>query len=110
MTKKREGLTARQRYWLDCIEDCERAGRTLKAYAEERDISVTTLYSWKKQLKQKGLLAGGRSRFQRVRVAEASWPGSECRIALPNGVQVTLSGPVDEGSLSTVLEAALRIT
>lgn len=110
MTKKREELTARQRYWLECIEECERAGQTLKAFAEERDISVTTLYSWKKQLKQKGVLPGGVGRFQRVRILEPSWPASEYRIGLPNGVQVTLSGPVDGASLSAVLEAALRVS
>lgn len=107
MTKQQEGLTARQRYWLDCIEECDRTGQTLKAYAEEREISVTMLYSWKKQLKQKGLLPGRRSRFQRVRIAEAL-PPSEWRILLPNGVQVTLSGPVDGAALSAVLDAALR--
>lgn len=60
MAKKGEALTARQRYWLDCIEECERGGQTLKAYAEERDISVSTLYSWKKQLKRKAVVAARR--------------------------------------------------
>ena len=110
MTKKREALTARQRHWLECIEECGRSGQTLKAYAEERDISVTTLYSWKKRLKREGILPGRRSRFQRVRIAEPSWPASEYRVVLPNGVQVTLSGSVDEASLSAVLEAALRVS
>lgn len=107
MTEKRAELTARQQYWLGCIEECERSGQSLKAYAEGRDIPVTTLYSWKKKLKQKGLLPGRRSRFQRVRIAEAASP-SEWRIVLPNGVQVTWSGPADSTELSAVLTAALQ--
>lgn len=107
VTKKRAELTTRQQYWLDCIEECERSGQSLKAYAEEREIPVATLYSWKKKLKQKGLLPERRSRFQRVRIAEAL-PPSDWRIDLPNGVQVTWSGPVDGAELSAVLAAALQ--
>lgn len=107
MTKNRAELTTRQRYWLDCIEECEGSGQTLKAYAEERGIPVTTLYSWKKKLKQKGLLSGRRGRFQRVQIAEAL-PPSDWRIVLPNGVQVTWSGPADGTALSAVLAAALQ--
>lgn len=107
MSEKRSALTTRQQYWLDCIEECERSGQSLKAYAEEREIPVTTLYSWKKKLKQKGLLPGRRSRFQRVRIAEAA-PPSDWRVVLPNGVQVTWSGPVNGTELSAVLAAALQ--
>lgn len=109
MTDREAGLTANQRRWLEQIRECERSGETMKAYCEARGIPVTTLYSWKKKLKQKGVLADRPSGFERVVVADGARPANEWRVALPNGVEVAWTGPVDERSLVAVLHAALGV-
>lgn len=103
------GLTVNQRRWLEQIRECERSGETMKGYAEARGIPVTTLYSWKKKLKQKGVLADRPSGFERVVIADGARPANEWRVALPNGVEVAWTGPVDERSLAAVLHAALGV-
>lgn len=109
MTDREAGLTVNQRRWLEQIRECDRSGETMRAYAEARGIPVTTLYSWKKKLKQKGVLAGRPSGFERVVITDGARSANEWRVALPNGVEVAWTGPVDERSLAAVLDAALGV-
>ena len=109
MDEKERGLTARQRDWLKRIQACEASGKSVAAYATEQGLEVRAMYDAKKVLVKKGVLARTRgSRFQRVKT-EAVTAGSEWRIQLPNGVSVDFSGPVDAGSLSTVLNTVARL-
>ena len=57
-------LTEKQRYWL---EHLERARNTdsLAAYAKQQNLDVTTLYHYKKILRQKGLIES-HSKFTRI--------------------------------------------
>jgi len=101
-------LTQHQRRWLERIRAWEASGMTISAYAAEHGWDVRAMYGARKVLKRKGVLGGGAHpvRFQRARIVasdgvnggEMSW-----RIALPNGVAVSFSGPVDAGSLSAVV-------
>lgn len=109
MTDREAGLTANQRRWLEQIRECERSGETMVAYCEARGIPVTTLYSWKKKLKHKGVLPSWPGWFERVVIADGAPPPSEWRMVLPNGVEVAWTGPVDERSLAAVLHAALGV-
>ena len=102
-------LTERQRYWLEQIEACEASGKTIARYAADQGLHVHAMYGAKKVLVGKGVLPRThRARFQRVQTA-AVRVINEWRIQLPNGVSVDFSGPVDAGSLSTVLNTVVRL-
>lgn len=105
-----QGLTERQRYWLEQIRACEASGKSVAAYAAEHGFEAHAMYGAKKVLVKKGVLPRTQGvRFQR---AETTIIGndSEWRIRLPNGVSVEFSGAVDGGTLSAVLNtvAGLR--
>ena len=102
-------LTERQRYWLDQIRACEASGKTIAEYSAEHGIAARAMYTGKKALVKKGVLARThRSRFQRAQVVEARVV-SEWRVQLPNGVSVAFSGAVDAGMLTSVLNTAAAV-
>jgi len=99
------------RYWLDHLQACEGSGQSMRAYAESEGIPVKLLYSWKCQLRRRGLwpVAPERSSscpapspqlsFERVEVVgQAS--ASHCRIELPNGVVVNWPVGADSARLA----------
>lgn len=102
-------LTEHQRRWLERIRACEASGMTISAYAAEHGWDVRAMYGARKVLKRKGVLGGGARpvRFQRARIVAPEGGEMSWRIALPNGVAVSFSGPVDAGSLSAVLSAVV---
>lgn len=103
MDGKEQSLTEHQRYWLEQIQACESQGSSITAYAAEHGFLVRAMYDAKKVLVRKGVLPRTQGvRFQRAQTTAAS-SDSEWRIRLPNGVLVDFSGPVDAGTLSTVL-------
>ncbi|MEO5366927.1 MAG: hypothetical protein H7831_11365 [Magnetococcus sp. WYHC-3] len=100
-----EGLSDRQRYWLDHLRCCQSEAGTITGYAGAHGLSLPSLYFWKRKLTAMGLLegAGGvRSRFQRLELTTSS-PASACRIRFPNGLTVEWSGQGGE-----VLTSVLR--
>ena len=99
-------LTEHQRKWLGRLRACAASGKSFTVYASEQGFPVRAMYDAKKILVRKGVLA--RTRFQRVQ-AEVVSVGGEWHIQLPNGVVVDFSGTVDAGSLSTVLDAVVRL-
>jgi len=102
-------LTDRQRYWLEHIQACEAAGKTIAEYAMDQGIEAKAMYAGKKVLVMKGVLPCTRpTRFQRAQVA-GPVAGSEWRIQLPNGVSVAFSGPVDAGALAAILNTAATL-
>ena len=102
-------LTDRQRYWLDQIQACESSGKSVAAYAAEHGIEARAMYGAKKVLVKKGVLPRTQGvRFQRAATISIS-SDNEWRIRLPNGLLVDFCGPVDAGSLSTVLNTAAQI-
>ena len=53
----RDGLTDKQRFWLEHIESCASLGVTMRAYSEQHGLDLQHFYSWKKQLKALGVLS-----------------------------------------------------
>ena len=101
-------LTERQRYWLEHIQSCEAAGKTIAEYATDQGIEAQAMYAGKKILIKKGVLLRARPRrFQRAQVVGAV--GGEWCIQLPNGVSVTFAGSVEAGALATVLNTAASL-
>ncbi len=49
-------LTEKQQYWLKHLTDVETFDGTLKQYAEAHNLVLQDIYSWKSQLRQKGLI------------------------------------------------------
>ena len=102
-------LTDRQRYWLEHIQACEAAGKSIVEYAAAQDFTAQTMYAGKSTLVKKGILPALRpTRFQRVQVLEAPI-SNQWRIGLPNGVSVAFAGEVDARTLTTVLSSAASL-
>lgn len=99
-------LTDYQRHWLEHLRACEAAGKGIAAYAAEHGLDAKAMYTGKKALVKKGVLA--RRRFARVQVKTAV-TDTGWRIGLPNGISVTFSGAVDAGTLNTVLATAAAV-
>ncbi len=107
-------LTERQRYWLEHVQACEESGLSSKAYAEANQLSVSMLYSWRRDLVAKGAWPSPAQLktpvgFDRVEIGALGRPVSEWRIVLPNGVEVGFSGGVEGSTLSSVLEVVGRL-
>jgi len=52
-----DGLTAKQRFWLDHVESCASSGVTMRAYSAQHGLDIQHFYYWKKQLKALGVLS-----------------------------------------------------
>lgn len=92
-------LTAKQHYWLDQVKAAESSGLSYKAYANQAQIDLKSLYNWKSQFIQKSLLPDSKVKpFVKVKaVASRSLekavitPKPEpIQVLLPNGIQLTL--------------------
>ena len=102
-------LTERQRYWLDHIQACEDAGKTIAEYAAEHGLAAQAMYAGKKKLVIKGALATDKpAQFQRVHVSKPL-VGCEWHIQMPNGVSVRFSGTVDAMALKTLLSTVATL-
>lgn len=101
-----EKLTQQQRYWLTHIQASQDNQQSLKAYARQHGLNITSLYDAKKQLKRKGVLCQDTrpQRFVRVTTAVAMQPVASCRVLLVNGTVVELSCGIEE--VGRVLETA----
>ena len=106
MEEKEQVLTEHQRFWLERVKSCEASGKSVVAYAAEQGFPVRAMYDAKKVLVRKGVLPRTQGvRFQRAETTAVS-SDSEWHIRLPNGVSVDFTGPVDAGTLTTVLNTA----
>jgi len=109
-------LTDKQRYWLKHIQACQASGISIKDYAEQQGIQIKSLYYWKKTLVKKGVLPRSRKpripavTFQRAQVMDKNTADSQWKIHLPNGIQVGLTGTVNEAELSLVLKTVTRLS
>ena len=109
-------LTDTQRYWLAHLRACDASGQTMRDYAESRGLPVQSLYSWKQQLRRRGVLApaatgstGSSSTlsFQCLEVVSGSTE-AHCRIELPNGVVVNWPVGADSRALGAIVGELLR--
>ena len=103
-TEQAQSLTERQRYWQAHLQRCEAAGQTVRAYAIEHDLKVSTLYFYRKWLRSRREQLPAtdikKTRFVRAQVASATLP---CRVHLRNGVTVELG--VSGAELSSLLSS-----
>lgn len=95
METKNEHLTAAERCYLEHAERAQSQGQTLAEYCRRTGLSPHVLYSARRQLKIKGVLAQSRKRqsvcgkpgqFITVSVSEAARSVSAlCRLRHPSG-------------------------
>lgn len=105
-----ESLSDRQRQWLEVIRVCEASGKTMKEYAESEGVSLQSLYAWKKTFVKKGILPRTRdSGFQRIEIVKNKPAAIECRLLLPNGITVVLTGDLAGSELTQVLQSAMQL-
>lgn len=104
-----EQLTDKQRFWLQHIEAAAGSSRSLKMYALEHGLAVSSLYGAKKRLEGQGILGRNpsRVRFVRALAPAVMGPAVGCRVLLVNGTVVELSCEVD--AVGAVLAAAGRL-
>lgn len=83
-------LTKRQRYWLEHIRRASESGKTLKAYARARRVSLGALYNAKSKLMKNGVLPRQESSAEMstlvpVRIEPAATARTACRSQHPSG-------------------------
>lgn len=102
-------LTERQRFWLDHINACTVSKQSLKAYASQHGLNITSLYGASKKLKRQGLLAPtpSKHRFVRVKSSAPTRGVVSCRVLLVNGTVVELGCGVED--VEVVLATAARL-
>ncbi len=102
-------LTDKQRYWLEHLRAWEKTeGETLRAYAARHGLDIGALYSFKKILTRKGMLAPDTQQPRRFVRAELRPEGSAaalCRVRFPSGIVVEFGCKADAQALRQVLEA-----
>ena len=105
-------LTARQREWLSHLESWREQGGTLKAYAKEHALSVSGLYSARRQLERRGAWRSSaktgsprtdRPKLLPVRLTSMPPTPTMFRVTLPNGVVVEVPEHADSMRLGTLL-------
>lgn len=94
--KSEAPLTKNQKQWLAHIRAASENNLPLATYAKQNNIDPNKLYSWKSQLKQKGLLSGSEpsSSFVKVKVTPSVTIDLDrrLRIILKNGIQIEIIG------------------
>jgi hypothetical protein len=96
MDTKHEDLTPAERQYIEHARSCEGQGVSLLQYCRDNGLSVCSLYSTRRRLIKKGVLASSRAgrkapgkpgKFIKVRVAEPGpgVTGPICRLRHPSG-------------------------
>lgn len=118
-------------FWLGHILACERAGNVVDVYTQEHGLSEQSFCRWKRVLSQSGELSMPQAApmFQRLELVSASVPVDEelpperdetrgvegvtsleaiasCRIRLPNGTALEVSGALSAGLIGQLLQVA----
>jgi len=104
----KNNLTKLQAKWLKIINACESSGKSIKAYADAKGLVAQDLYAWKKVLVSKGLIPRSHVRFDKAAIVEPLSTPFECRVLLPNGVTVMMSG-LAEDQLGHLLHNAMQL-
>ena len=84
-------LTKKQQYWLGHHHAIEKFDGTLKQYAETHSLVLQDIYSWRSQLRQKGLLEIAKKpshqqppKFAKVQSSPLSTAGANFQFRLGN--------------------------
>lgn len=92
-------LTEKQQFWLDHVKMAEASGLSFKAYAEDAQIDLKSLYNWKAKFIQNSILNASKPKhFVKVTTKPSrdresqlrSQLGQTVKVQLPNGIQLTL--------------------
>jgi hypothetical protein len=117
MDTKLEDLTSAERRYIEHARACESLGVSLLQYCRDNGLSVYSLYSTRRRLIKKGVLASGRAgrkasekpgRFIAVRVAAPS-PGVArpiCQLRHPSGWVIECASLPDAKWLSGLVAGA----
>jgi hypothetical protein len=117
MDTKHEGLKPAERRYFEHMRACESQGVSLLQYCRDKGLSVYSLYSTRRRLIQKGVLARGRAgrtapedpgKFIAVRVAAPSpgVAGPSCRLRHPSGWVIECASLPDAQWLSGLVSGA----
>jgi hypothetical protein len=112
----RAQLTARQRSWLKHLETAELNGETLRDYASRKKLSVHSLYSTRKRLRQLGMSFPTRPAkravsFDRVTVVpEPVAPSVAWRLRFPNGAVLESNTDLSGNAGADLIAAIARIS
>lgn len=112
LSPDKQGMTAKQRYWLEHIKACAAMGQSLSAYAAEHHLGLKSCYRWKSRLTQMGLLADmavAAPVFRPVQIKPVSMSTGYFRFTLPNGILIEIQGDCDPAQLKQVLTTACGI-
>lgn len=102
----RQGLTERDRFWLDHEQAIAKCGQSAKAYAAEQGLSLHALYQARKRLKAEGHLPSGKVppsarrrakagtgvAFSKIELASSPARDLGYRLSLPSGLVFEWSG------------------
>ena len=105
-----KSLGKRQRFWLEHARRCQASPETIKDYAAAHGLTLSTLYSRRRELLNRGLLEEENrlhARFRKVAVVDGP-AALQCRISLPNGVTVDW-GHGDLQAMESILRAAAAL-
>ena len=108
--RKPKSLSKRRRFWLEHVRRCHASAGTIKDYAATQGLTLSTLYSRRRELLNQGLLeeeSRPQARFRKVAVTDGP-VALQCRISLPNGVTVDW-GHGDLQAMESVLRAAAAL-
>ena len=110
-------LTARQREWLSHLEAWREQGGTLKAYAREHALSVSGLYTARRQLERRGAWKSpAKTGAQRadppkllpVRLTAMPPTPAMVRLMLPNGAVVEVAEHADPRRFGALLAGVME--
>ena len=96
--------TKRQQYWHTHLEQLAASGLSTKAYAKQRGLKLSTLYAYRKKLRDSKPSVAS-TQFVRASVAA---PSLSCRVHLPNGVIVELGA--DSHALPSVFSSLASLS
>ena len=100
MTKRARVWSAEARRQL--LEDLDESGMSVAGFARGREISAWTIYSWRRQERERKH-EDGSAEFIRVRVAPKREGPTPLEVELSDGVRVNVRAGFDEGELRRLL-------
>lgn len=105
-------LTEKQQYWLKHHNDYESFSGSLKDYAHTHDLNLTDLYSWRKILREKGLIPAlpkiakstMASKFSRIQLDPSTGVSTSIRVRTQQ-VSISIHGLPEPQWLADLVKA-----
>lgn len=106
-------LTATQQHWLTHLNQAQREGKAIAAYAQEHGLSAQAMYCAKGKLQRKGLLEtpsqhkSPQRRFIEIIPAPVTQT-APCHLQLPNGITLSWDHHYDPSILTGFIQRMLQ--